>query len=121
IRQAELHPQENPPKESAANPGAAPKPIRQAEFRPQESPLKESAVAPEPAPSDDYLPPWMRRGGSAKNSDASSAANNATPPAVSTMTGQVHHKRHRQRREREWDGFAYSSRQWRRESFWPGF
>jgi len=94
-------------------------PIRQAEVRPKESPVRESAATPEPASSDDYLPPWMTRAGSAANLDASSAANYATPPAVSTMTGQVHQKRHR--REREWDAFAYSSRRWRGESYWSAF
>ncbi len=82
-----------------------PRPIRQAELHPKESPLQESAAVAEAVPGDDYLPPWMKRSDSAAKREASSAANNATPPAVSNITGQVRHKRHR--REREWDVFAF--------------
>lgn len=115
-----VKPESKPDKEPALDP----QPIRDAQFRPKESPLppkesKESAATPEAASSDDYLPPWMTRSGSAAKPDISSAANDAPPPAVSSTAGQVQHKLHR--REREWDAFAFSPRRWRGENRWSEF
>ncbi len=80
-----------------AKPHANAKAVRQAEFRPEEAPLKDAAPPQESAPSDDYLPPWMKRNAAGAIADASPAPLDPAPGQARTVT------RHQRRHRRSWN------------------